>query len=270
MQAVQREIDVKIQSVARFFMEASLFHRDFIGLLPSHLTAGSLMLARYVCNQASRQESKEAIQAAQVIDTFMMNNLSELSEILMKKYSFAHFASASTVVKDWYTNMIGSNAKMAATATGLLPAQSVSVQHLAQHDKANSKGAAGSSQTTTSSFSTPQRRGDEDEEMSIRSSCTTPSSMISTPSRMSGNGEEEEEDEEEYDDDELEEDEDADMPVTPLSLNSLHDPLINASSGSSHAKENGKLHPTKNSSLQVKAIRPVLTISQRDNKMNTN
>ncbi|UZJ55229.1 hypothetical protein CBS101457_004549 [Exobasidium rhododendri] len=270
IQAVQGDIDAKTQSVARFLMEASLFHRDFIAISPSHLAAGSLLLARYICNQAaSQEESKEAIQAAQVIDTFMINNLTDLSEILIKKYSFAYLSSASGLVKDWYAKSAELNAtqKMTSVATGLLPAQSVSVQHLAQHDKASE----GSSNNTTaipspSSFSTPQhRREDEDEEMNTRSRCTSPSSMISTPSRMSGN--------EADDDDDIEEEEDADMPVTPLSLNSLHDPLIATSSSSDRAqKENGKMQAPKNlqsNSLQVKVVRPVLTISNKDNKMTT-
>ena len=253
----QGAADARTQSVARFLMEASLFHRNFIGVLPSHLTAGSLLLARYICGQSGQEEEEEAMQAAQTVDTYMMEHIAELSEILVKKYSYSHFANASNIVKEWYAKSAEATlALKTATATGLLPAQSVSAHHLAQHNKVINQ--------SSSSFSTPQRSQHEyEEDTNMRSGCTTPSSMLSTPSRMSGD---EEEDDEEQEDD-------ADMPVTPLSLTSLHNPLVAAAADSSQSddqKENVKLSQASKDAqnhLQVKAIRPALTISQQDNKI---
>lgn len=260
--SVLQTADAKTQSIARFFMEASLFHRDFINMMPSKLAAGSLLLARHIAGQVTSQsESQEAITAAQVIDTYMMEHISELSEILVKKYSYSHLANASTLVKSWYAkSALESMAQKAAAATGLLPAQTVSAQHLAQHDKATK--LALQQQQQSSSFSTPRRGQDDEEDVTMQSRCTTPSSSISTPSRLSGDEEDEEEEEDEND-----------MPVTPLSLNSLHDPLVAAGSTSQHhdqEKENAaSLHPTKDTTqsrlLQVRRPRSALSISQQDN-----
>ncbi len=41
--------ETKTQHVARFVMEITLFHREFVGVKASIVTAGSLMLARYIC-----------------------------------------------------------------------------------------------------------------------------------------------------------------------------------------------------------------------------
>lgn len=265
-------IDAKTQSVARFFMEASLFHRDFIGVMPSHLAAGSLILAKHICGQVTTTDQDvDVMTAAQSIDSYMVEHVSELSDILLKKYSYSHFTHASTIVKEWYAkNVEESCAQKAAAATGLLPAQSVSTQHLAQHDKAMRQQQQ-QQQQISSSFTTPQRgQQEEEEDVKMQSRCTTPSSMISTPSRMSGDEEEDEED-----DDDEEEEEENDMPVTPLSLNSLHDPLVATSSTTSSDTQKENVHlqqSTKDSQstttfLQVRHPRPALSISQQGNKM---
>lgn len=212
--------DQKTMSVARFLVEATLFQRDFIGVFPSHLADGALLLARCICDAQSAaidsaSSDKDTLDAAKLIDNYLAENASELSSILVKKYSFSHFSQASLHVRDHYINCPSDRrATVAAAMTGLLPAQSVSATNLANH------------QQQSSSFSTPRRSSevdDDEDDASMRSRCTTPSSMISTPSRMSGD------DDGDYDEEEEEEEEDCDMPVTPLSLNSLHDPLVAAS-----------------------------------------
>lgn len=278
--SLQKGMDLKTQSVARFLMEATLFHRDFIGLLPSHLAAGALMLARFVCGKASKpspEDTEETIAAAQSIDSHMMENASELSEILVKKYNYNHFAHASKLVKDYYARSAqATRAQKSAAATGLLPAQSVSIPHLAAHNGTDSMKAQSHQHST---LSTPQRESQqgEEEDVSMESRCTTPSSMISTPSRMSGGEEDDDLEEEEDDDDEegdIEEEEDHDMPVTPLSLNAVHDPLLATRHSSQSVelghKENARLlHPSNSKSqstfLQVTSTRPTLCINQQGN-----
>lgn len=46
--------DAETQHVARFLMEISLFHKDFIPVLPSNIAKGALMLARYLLNKPRR------------------------------------------------------------------------------------------------------------------------------------------------------------------------------------------------------------------------
>lgn len=41
--------DTRTQHIARFLMEITLFHREFVGVKPSVLAAGSLMVARFIC-----------------------------------------------------------------------------------------------------------------------------------------------------------------------------------------------------------------------------
>lgn len=216
--------DQKTMSVARFLVEATLFQRDFIGVVPSQLADGALFLARCICDPQSAAidsttAEKETVDAAKLIDNHLAEHASELSNILVKKYSFSHFSQASLHVRDHYVNSPSDRrATVLAAMTGLLPAQSVSATNLAEH------------QQQTSSFSTPRRSSDVDDDeddVSMRSRCTSPSSMISTPSRMSAD---EDGDYDEEDEEEEEEEEDRDMPVTPLSLTALHDPLVAASS----------------------------------------
>lgn len=203
---LERREETATQSVARFLMELSLFQRDFIGLAPSHLAAGALMLARFICGQSAAarphpfdSDDAAVTSAAQLIDNFVRENLSELSLILVKKYSFSHFSNASTLVRHFYT-AAAARASAGSTSSpgsdGLLPAQAVT------------------SAFERNSFTTPRRGGnatvDDDDDMSTRSGSASPASLASSPSHS---GDEDEDD-------------DCDMPVTPLSLNSLHDPLL--------------------------------------------
>ena len=193
----------RVQGIARFMLELSLFHRDFVSIPSSALAHGSLILARFIATQSSAELEKgiteEAAAAARLLDTILSENLQGVSSILAKKYSSSTYGNAAAAVRDYYyrastdvsARLPGQDARQA-----LLPAQ---VVH-------------------TSSVS---RSEFDDDESSERSRCTTPSSMASTPSRSA-----------------MEEDEDDDMPVTPLSLHSLHDPLVAAQMSASMSVQN--------------------------------
>lgn len=49
--------DTKTQHVARFIMEITLFHREFVGASPSLIAAGALMLARFLTGKPRRVSS---------------------------------------------------------------------------------------------------------------------------------------------------------------------------------------------------------------------
>jgi hypothetical protein len=50
--------DTRTQHIARFLMEITLFHREFVGVKPSVLAAGSLMIARFICGLPRHVSSK--------------------------------------------------------------------------------------------------------------------------------------------------------------------------------------------------------------------
>lgn len=43
--------DDKVNHVARFLMEITLFHREFVGVQSAKIAAGALMLAQYICRK---------------------------------------------------------------------------------------------------------------------------------------------------------------------------------------------------------------------------
>lgn len=267
---------VKTQSVARFLMEMTLFTRDFVGCLPSSLASACLLIARYIVSDgmdksiASSGVAKEVKSIAETINQYLLSHSDELSEILVKKYSFSHFSFASTLTVQFYANL--RNTQSAALPT-LLPAHSLSATTRSSMQSATDGIPA-------SSFNTPRRSTEQlhdehdDDNMSMPSPTSTPSSMVSTPSHISVDVDShyrEDDDDDEYD-------EESDMPVTPMSLNSLHDPLVAA-----EHKENAvgaavavttssqKNRPFKGESkyLHVQDNRSVLSLSQQENRMVT-
>ncbi|MCO5598556.1 hypothetical protein L7F22_052653 [Adiantum nelumboides] len=298
-------LDSRTLNMARFLLEVTLFTRDFIGLTPSNLTAGCLLLARIIANNGQNKRaltsvaSPKAIQAAQIVDAYLIEHAHELSEILVKKYSFSHFGCASTAIVQWYITFVAQRDAQRsilgqANVSPLLPAVcfTASAQVVAtasattSSQSANSVGMTKSS--SSSSFSTPRRSAedmqddDEDDEerndddnISMRSRSTTPSSMISTPSQMSTDGEDDDDEDEDEDHSRDEEDEESDMPVTPLSLNSLHDPLVatevkennaNAKVNSTNANK-AVVKATADQHLQPRNDRRALSLSQQDNRL---
>lgn len=294
-------LDSRTLNMARFLLEVTLFTRDFIGLTPSNLTAGCLLLARIIANNGQNKRaltsvaSPKAIQAAQVVDAYLIEHAHELSEILVKKYSFSHFGCASTAIVQWYITFVAQRDAQRsilgqANVSPLLPAvcftaSAQTVATAAATTSSQSAGHVGMSQSSSSSsFSTPRRStedmqdDDEDDEeridddnISMRSRSTTPSSMISTPSQMSTDGEDDDDEDEDEDHSRDEEDEENDMPVTPLSLNSLHDPLV-----ATEAKENNGnatnankavVKATADQHLQPRDERRALSLSQQDNRL---
>ncbi|GAK66697.1 cyclin [Moesziomyces antarcticus] len=239
IESVRNGEDLKTVNLARFFLEVSLFHRDFISLKSSALTKGALILARFICGlpqSCKLLPTDDAAKAAHMLDAYVSENIQDLSLILIKKYSYAYFSNASTVVCDWYRARVA--AAKSAPPSGLLPAQAVT-----------RNAEVGSA--------------DVDDDESMCSQPTTPASSVqSTPSRS-------------MDEDEDEDDED-DMPVTPLSLYSLHDPLVAAataaglpvpmpaSRASVQDKENrssasnGSMPSSKSSSTHLTVQQPVL------------
>jgi hypothetical protein len=96
--------EAKVQHVARFLMEITLFYREFIQYLPSDISQASLTLARYLCGKSRRvwEETPEVLDIIDHLDMRLANNVNDISEILVKKYSYAFYSKAATFVVQAY------------------------------------------------------------------------------------------------------------------------------------------------------------------------
>lgn len=107
--AVSPPASLNTHSVARFLLEITLFHRDFVSCAPSALAAGAMMLARYMCQDAHTTNTTlnpRASSAAHQIHAFVMEHVNEISLILIKKYSHGCFGNASSFVLDWFRKQV--------------------------------------------------------------------------------------------------------------------------------------------------------------------
>ncbi|KAJ7275340.1 cyclin [Mycena haematopus] len=96
--------DAKVQHVARFLMEITLFYREFIKFSPSSIALAALTLARFLCGKPRRmwEETEECFDIVDYLDTRLAKHVNDLSETLVKKYSFAFYSKAATFVVQYY------------------------------------------------------------------------------------------------------------------------------------------------------------------------
>ncbi|CEH13066.1 Cyclin B and related kinase-activating proteins [Ceraceosorus bombacis] len=173
--------DPTVQSVARFFMELSLYPREFLGVLPSLLSGGAVMLARYICGQEPRalQDAEEAAAAAQLLDCYLRANYSALSQILVRKHGHAHNFGASAVVIKYYTNIV----KQERLLSDGLASEVVTSSTKASPCNLSSGGVRnlGTPRRETSAGMSSAMVEDEDDDVSMRSCSASPSCMSHTP-----------------------------------------------------------------------------------------
>lgn len=96
--------EVKVQHVARFLMEITLFYREFVEFVPSSLALGALTLARHVCGKSRNmfEETEECLTIVDLLDKRLAEHVNDLSETLVKKYSYAFYSKAATLVVQYY------------------------------------------------------------------------------------------------------------------------------------------------------------------------
>ncbi|PPQ89580.1 hypothetical protein CVT25_012325 [Psilocybe cyanescens] len=96
--------DAKVQHVARFLMEITLFYREFVVFTPSTISLASLTLARYLCGESRRvwEETEECLKVIYFLDEKLAFHVNDLSETLVKKYSYAFYSKAATFVVQYY------------------------------------------------------------------------------------------------------------------------------------------------------------------------
>ncbi|KIY45413.1 hypothetical protein FISHEDRAFT_30683, partial [Fistulina hepatica ATCC 64428] len=98
----------KIQHVARFLMELTLFYRDFIKFTSSTIALAALILSRHICNKRMRlwddelEETPESLEVVKLLDNRLAKHANELSETVVKKYSYAFYSKAATCVLQYY------------------------------------------------------------------------------------------------------------------------------------------------------------------------
>ncbi|THU94810.1 hypothetical protein K435DRAFT_667596 [Dendrothele bispora CBS 962.96] len=94
----------KVQHVARFLMEITLFYREFVKFPPSCIALAALTLARYLGSKSRRvwEETPECLEIVELLDNRLSKHVSDLSETLVKKYSYAFYSKAATFVVEYY------------------------------------------------------------------------------------------------------------------------------------------------------------------------
>ncbi|KAI0735260.1 cyclin [Earliella scabrosa] len=94
----------KVQHVARFLMEITLFYREFVQYPSSAIALGALSLARYLCGKGRRifEETEECLEIVDHLDNRLAKHANDLSETLVKKYSYAFYSKAATFVLQFY------------------------------------------------------------------------------------------------------------------------------------------------------------------------
>ncbi|WVR08763.1 hypothetical protein IAU60_005821 [Kwoniella sp. DSM 27419] len=95
----------KVQNMARFLMEITLFHREFVGVQSSLIAAGALMLARFICGKARKPVARHenvAVRIALAIDKHFAEKLENVSEIVIRKYAPTYYGRSSTICREWY------------------------------------------------------------------------------------------------------------------------------------------------------------------------
>ncbi|RSH87084.1 hypothetical protein EHS25_003573 [Saitozyma podzolica] len=97
--------EAKVQHLARFLMEITLFHREFVGIRSSDVANGALMLARFMCGKARKPSNRSenvAVRVAFAIDKHFGEKLEHVSEIVIRKYAPTYYGRCSTICREWY------------------------------------------------------------------------------------------------------------------------------------------------------------------------
>ncbi|CCU98331.1 unnamed protein product [Malassezia sympodialis ATCC 42132] len=102
--------------VDRYVSKRIVYKRHY--QLVGSLAAGAMLLARHICRDPrpnSQSQGSMASGAASQIHQHMMENLNDLSMILIKKYSYSYYGEASTIATDWFRRRIEIKKAMASS-----------------------------------------------------------------------------------------------------------------------------------------------------------
>ncbi|KAJ7938964.1 hypothetical protein B0H13DRAFT_1516484, partial [Mycena leptocephala] len=107
MFVVPRTEDIKVQHVARFLMEITLYYPEFIGISSSSVALAALTLALFIEGKSHKRSSVETEECFKIIDhldTRLARDVDsdDLSETLVRKYSYDFYSNAAEVVVQYY------------------------------------------------------------------------------------------------------------------------------------------------------------------------
>ncbi|GAA5939784.1 hypothetical protein JCM3775_001624 [Rhodotorula graminis] len=96
--------ETRTQHVARFLMELTLFHREFIRCNQSDVAMAALLLARHMLGKPRRpiDENDAVVHIMRMLDELLGEHLEEVSPVVLRKYSLPCYSRASIFAREWY------------------------------------------------------------------------------------------------------------------------------------------------------------------------
>ncbi|KAG1883280.1 cyclin-like protein [Suillus subluteus] len=118
----------KVQHVARFLMEITLFHREFIKYPPSSIALGALTLALFLCGKPRRifEEMEECLEIIDCVDNRLAKHVNDLSEMLAATFVVQYYLQGGRFVRRSFItlpmtptppSMSGASTPMSATTS---------------------------------------------------------------------------------------------------------------------------------------------------------
>lgn len=87
--------DVEVEHMARYIMEISMFHKEFISKYPSDMARSALALARYIFNRPQCLPAEWAAKYNSHTLVTLSQHLHRPSQVLSRKYSASHLSRVS-------------------------------------------------------------------------------------------------------------------------------------------------------------------------------
>jgi len=97
--------DTQTQHVARFLMEITLFYKEYVQVPPSVIASAALALAQYTLGkeyQSYEPLDPAVIEVVKLLDAHLAEHLDQVSDTLVKKYSYSYYSKASTYIIQFY------------------------------------------------------------------------------------------------------------------------------------------------------------------------
>ena len=96
--------EMQAQHVARFLMEITLYHKEYLVFKPSEVSMAALLLARFMTGKGRRpnDETENVLRIMRMLDQQLAEALDGISPIIIKKYAPPFYGRASNFVRQFY------------------------------------------------------------------------------------------------------------------------------------------------------------------------